>query len=80
MRREDKNKLPPRLKVKLPGGYYLERYPGGYSLYRTETWGAHGGTLHTLVMPFKADTPPNIIESYAVGRALGQWLTEGGTP
>ena len=79
MRREDKNKLPPRLKLKLPDGYFLERYPGGYGLYRTKTWGAHGGTMTTMVMPFKADTPPNIIESYAAGNALGQQLKEGGT-
>lgn len=63
MRREDKNKLPPRLKLTLPQGYSVERSVEGYQLYYSFPWGP--GTMTRIVAGFTKDTTPGVIEDYA---------------
>lgn len=63
MRREDKNRLPPRLKVSLPPGYHLEAVPDGYQLYFSYPVGT--GRMTDLVCGFTADSTREEIEAVA---------------
>lgn len=68
MRREDKNKLPPRLKLALPQGYRVERSIDGYALYYSFPWGP--GTMTRLVASFTKDTTPGELEDYALSHSM----------
>jgi plasmid replication initiation protein len=63
MRREDKNRVPPRLKVKLPAGYHLEAVPDAYALY--VSCRVQGGRMTDLVYRFAIDSPIQEIEAVA---------------
>ena len=63
MRREDKNRVPPRLKVSLPAGYHLEAVPDGYRLYFSYRLGV--GRMTELVCGFTADSSIQEIEAVA---------------
>jgi hypothetical protein len=68
MRKEDKVRLPPKLKVKLPRGFYLERKPGKYLLYVTYHY--RQVTMHDLVGIFTSDTSAEEIEQYAAEKRI----------
>lgn len=63
MRREDKNRVPPRLKVRLPPGYHLEAIPDGYCLYHS--WPVGAGRMTRLVCGFTANSTREEIEEVA---------------
>ena len=63
MRREDKRRVPPRLKVKLPPGYHLEAVPDGYCLYFSYPVGV--SRMTNLVCGFTADCTGQEIEAVA---------------
>lgn len=65
MRREDKNRLPPRLKVRLPPGYHLERVPDAYCLYLKVGFPLGTRRMTTLVYSFPADSTNQEIEGMA---------------
>mgnify|MGYP001596136036 CR=1 FL=1 len=71
MRREDKNRVPPRLKVALPQGYHLEAIPDAYALYVSRKVGP--GRLTTLVCGFTADSTGQEVEAAATAH-----LSKGG--
>ena len=73
MRREDKYKLPPRLKLKLPAGYHVERSIEGYQLYLRQPFGIFGTTT-TLVAAFFRDTAPGEMEDYALSHSLHELI------
>ena len=72
MRREDKRRLPPRLKLTLQPDYVVKRDITGYQLYIRQPWGP--GTMTTLVAAFTKDTAPGEIEAYAQDHADGDVL------
>lgn len=61
MRREDKRRMPPLLRVHLPPGYHLERVPDGFVLY--VSYLAGGGQITRLVRGFPATATAAEIES-----------------
>ena len=63
MRREDKRRVPPRLKVKLPPGYHLEAVPDGYTLY--VSYAVPAGRLTTLVCGFTTGSTIQEVETVA---------------
>ena len=63
MRREDKNRIPPKLTVSLPEGYHLESVLDGYALYVSQPFGA--GRMTKLVCVFAAASTPQEIEAAA---------------
>ena len=63
MRKEDKARLPPVLKVKLPLCFYIIRAPGCYRLYYADTFGEGRG--HFLVAEFPVHTTAEEIERCA---------------
>ena len=67
MRREDKRRLPPRLRLKLPPAYHVERSVTGYALYRRDPFGP--GTMLRLVCGFTKDTTPGEMEAYALSHS-----------
>ena len=69
MRREDKRRLPPRLKLDLPPAYHVERSTTGYQLYVRWPWGV-AGTMTKLVAAFTRDTPAGEIADYALSQSL----------
>jgi hypothetical protein len=73
MRREDKNRVPRRLKVKLPPGYHLERVPDGYVLYFSYETGI--GCVSVLVGLFKV-----FASTQEIGAAATAHLSKGGLP
>ena len=68
MRREDKRRLPPRLKLNLPPGYHVERSAEGYQLYHCQPWGP--GMMTRLVAAFTRDVAPGELEDYALAHSL----------
>ena len=66
MRREDKNRVPPRLKVHLPAGYHLEAVPGGYNLFFSYSVGL--GRMTEIAATFPSGSTVQEIE--AAARAL----------
>ena len=71
MRKEDRVRLPPPIKVKLPRGFYVERAPGCYHLYSVEPALGGQGKLHKLRGAFTADSTAEEIEKYAAGLVGG---------
>ena len=69
MRREDKRRLPPRLKLHLPAGYHVTRDITGYQLYVRWPWGVFG-SMTQLVAAFTKDTADGEIEDYALSHSL----------
>lgn len=69
MRREDKRRVPPRLKARLPAGYHLEAVPDGYMLYHSYPFGA--GRMTELVCGFTPDSTREEIEAVARAPRLG---------
>jgi len=73
MRKEDKRQLPPKLKLKLPQGFHLERKPREYVLYASypvvdkNHWQV--GTMTDLMGVFTASSTPEEIEQYAKEQA-----------
>lgn len=69
MRKEDKIRLPPKLKVKLPQGFHIERKPGEYLLYGSypvvDDDHQQKGTMTDLMATFPANTPAQEIEAHA---------------
>ena len=65
MRREDKRKLPPKIKLNLPKGFYVTRIPGEYLLYQTD------GLVHQLVCGFVDSIPAEVIEGAATRQNEG---------
>jgi len=63
MRREDKRRMPQRLKVKLPPGYHVEAVPDGYNLYAS--YASEGGRFTRLVSGFAACSTIQEIEAIA---------------
>ena len=63
MRREDKRRMPPRLKLKLPPGYHLECGPDQYMLFADRD--VHHGQLSVLVRTFEVNASPEEIKSAA---------------
>lgn len=66
MRKEDKLRLPPQLRVKLPPGFSLKPTPGGYALYLHHDIGSVD-----LVATYDPATLPQWIEAAAL-RVVGQ--------
>ena len=73
MRKEDKLRLPPRLKVKLPSGFYIERQPGQYLLYTSypvvDEQHRPVGTMTDLMGVFPASASAAELETYTVEAA-----------
>ena len=67
MRREDKRRLPPRLKLALPPDYVLKRDITGYQLYLRQSFGP--GVMTRLVAAFFADTTAGEMEDYALSHS-----------
>lgn len=69
MRKEDKRQLPPKLKLKLPRGFHLERKPKEYVLYASYPVVDENhhqiGTMTDLMCVFTSDSTPGEIEEYA---------------
>jgi len=78
MRKEDKLKLPPRLDLNLPEGFYLEREPGVYVLYVSypvvDKRHSPRGTMTDLKGVFTGDSTAPEIEEYA--RAAAERLAQ----
>lgn len=72
MRRQDKRLLPPKLKVDLPKGFYIERRPNQYLLYGASIAEARGARVvsSTLWGVFTGDSTASEIEEYARGVPL----------
>ena len=68
MRREDRRRLPPRLKLELPPDYVVKRSVTGYQLYLRQPWGP--GVMTRLVAGFTHDTAPGELEDYALAHSL----------
>lgn len=71
MRKEDKLRLPPRLKLTLPPSYHVERSVLGYHLCIQEIQEAWGSriSLTRLVAAFTRDTAAGEIEDYAISHS-----------
>ena len=73
MRKEDKVRLPPRLKVKLPDGFHIERKPDEYILYASypvvDEEHRQTGTMTDLMCVFPASFKAEYIETYALDAA-----------
>lgn len=73
MRKEDKRQIPPRLKVRLPEGFHLERRPREYVLYFSypvvDSGHHQKGVMTDLVCVFTADTSVDEIQHYAEEQA-----------
>jgi hypothetical protein len=67
VRKEDKVRLPPKVRLNLPPGYYVLRDPRGYLLYDTATITMAGrpGVMHTLVGGYEKGRDPRDIEAGA---------------
>lgn len=69
MRKENKRQLPPKLKVKLPRGFHIERKPREYVLYASYPVVNENhhqmGTMTDLIGVFTGDSRPEEIEEYA---------------
>ena len=64
MRREDKKRVSPRLKVRLPSGYYLDAVLGGYRLFFSHSEGIYG-RMTAMVAAFTPDSTAQEIEAAA---------------
>ncbi len=73
MRKEDKVRLPPKLKVKLPRGFQIEEVPEQYALYFSYPVVGKDhkpvGTMTDLVATFSGDSTAQEIELYALQAA-----------
>lgn len=73
MRKEDKVRLPAKLKVKLPQGFQIDRIPEQYALYFrypvVNNDHKPTGTMTDLVAIFSGDSTPQEIEIYALQAA-----------
>ena len=76
MRKEDEVRLPPKLKLKLPQGYHIERKPGEYILYHSYPVGPRA-TMTDLVAVFPKDVPPDEIIKCAQEHSQGREMKEG---
>jgi hypothetical protein len=67
VRKEDKVRLAPKVRLNLPPGYYVLRDPRGYLLYETNTLTMAGrpGVMHTLVGGYEKESAPGEIEAGA---------------
>ena len=70
MRREDKRRLPPRLKLDLPPAYHVERNITGYQIYLRQAGGP--GTMTRLVAAFTKDTAAGEMEDYALSHSRNE--------
>lgn len=73
MRKEDKARLPVKLKAKLPKGFKIERVPEQYALYFSypvvNEEHKQVGTMTDLVAMFSRDSTQQEIELYALQAA-----------
>jgi len=73
MRKEDKVRLPAKLKVKLPKGFQIDSVPEQYALYFSYPIVGEDhksvGTMTDLVAVFSGESTPQEIEIYALQAA-----------